>query len=204
MTSDTFFSKLKNLKQIGSIQKFSEIIESTADQLESALLQEGYSMENANKVATNAGVNALSAGVKNARTQIVLEAGNFEKLSQAITKALEIDNRPSQANVFTQKRVGGGRYNSRFNGNNQNGYNRNQNGNNQNRNQNGYNQNNRTDRYGRGGFNNHRYHQQNQPGSSRQVFVNRSENDQIPQQNNRVGGRENQANVTIAQVQNQP
>lgn len=215
-SSDTFFSKLKVWKQTGSLQKFVEEIESTTDKLEAALLAEGYSVDNAMKVATKAGIAALTNGVKKERTQLILEAGSFSKLSDAIAKAIEVDSRLPTASVLFNNRsnnFGSKGFNKRnnqngYNGNNQNGYNKNnQNGNNGNYQQNNQNQNNgngwnngnsrsdRNNRAGRGGFNNHQNQQNqnqhhNQPGTSRQVFCNSAENGQFPQQA-QVGGVEN-------------
>lgn len=207
LTSDSLFSKLKAIKQTGSLQKFTEEIEAITDKLEAALLQEDYSLENAVKVATKAGINALVSGVKKERTQIVLEAGNYLKLSDAISKAIEVDNKVQTANVFyNNSRTPPHRQSNRYNGNNQGRYNQNRYNGNYNQNQfeqhrNGYNNQNqnrgRSDRGGRGGFNNQRggyNNNQNTPGTSRQIFCNSAENGQFPQQN-RVGGETNQVQL---------
>lgn len=202
------------------MRKFTTEIEELAEQLETALLTEDYSAEHAERIAHKNAIKYLCEGLKNERTQLILEAGTFTNLSEATAKALEVDDKHHEAKIFFQQSNRGKRFNYRgghnqqnftnhHNGNNGryngnfNQYNRGGNGNSFNNNGfQTYHYNNRNNNNNNNGFQNRRNNEQrnnfgnnqnrhnnlnNQQGTSRQIFCNRAENGQFPQQN-QVGG----------------
>lgn len=103
---NTLIAKLNATKQSGGFVRFSEEVEKLTLQLERAYLSENVPIETATKLATNAGLKALSTGAKNNDVKQLFKFREFNSLTKAIEKASEIESEklPSDTEkVFTYK-----------------------------------------------------------------------------------------------------
>lgn len=89
ITSDGTVAKLKALKQKDSIETFCNEVENLTSQLKSCYVREQIPVDRANTMATKKGVEALVIGIKNTDTKLILKAGSFNKISDAIQKVME-------------------------------------------------------------------------------------------------------------------
>ncbi|XP_055635701.1 uncharacterized protein LOC129775246 isoform X3 [Toxorhynchites rutilus septentrionalis] len=89
---NTLIAKLNATKQSDSFVKFSEEIEKLTLNLERAYLNENVPLETATKLATNAGLKALSTGARNNEIKQLLKYREFNSLTKAIEKASEIES----------------------------------------------------------------------------------------------------------------
>ncbi|XP_062549700.1 myb-like protein P [Armigeres subalbatus] len=101
-TPNSILAKLNALKQRDSFEKFTQGIEKLTLELERAYLNENVPLDTATKLATGAGIKALTNGVKNDETKLLLKAGQFTALSKAVEKASEneAEKQTNVANVF--------------------------------------------------------------------------------------------------------
>lgn len=78
----TIIAKLNATKQRDSFEKLSESIEKLTFYLERAYLKEDVPLKTASKLTTSAGIKALTGGVKNDKTKLLLKAGQFDTFHQ--------------------------------------------------------------------------------------------------------------------------
>ena len=198
-TSDAILAKLKITKQNSTSEQFCDAVEKLTNDLRSTYLTEGIPPDTAEKMATKRGVETLINGIKNQDTKLILKAGNFEKINDAVQKLQENDSSESlqQKHIFhaTQRGHGRHRYQRGQSGrgygprgrntyNNSGRYNNNRNFNQYNNN--GYRTGNNNNWRGRG---NQQSYYRNQGAGQQIYYANQNQgNVQIPQQQQQIGG----------------
>lgn len=96
ITSEQVLAKLKTIKRGTAKQQYCEEVESLCSQLSRAYIKEGIPQAIAKKIATKAGVEILIKTVSAENAKIVLQAGSFPTIEQAIQKLNELpDNTES-------------------------------------------------------------------------------------------------------------
>lgn len=207
ISADVVLAKLNATRQSGALNKFSSEIEELTNKLELAYLNDQIPADIAAKMANKAGIKALAAGMKNTNTQLILKAGTFNTLNDAIGRAAENDNETtttaSVLNCNRQRYNGyrnnqrgyqrgrGGRYNQSYRQNNyQNNNHRNNNSNYNNnsnwRNSNGRNASNNNNQYQGNDRRQDRSNNDSRNNSNRgRVYQVSSENERNGQQDNR-------------------
>lgn len=103
----TIIAKLNAIKQGDSFEKFTEKIEKLTLDLERTYLSENVPFDTAVKLATSAGIKALTDGIKNSETKLLLKAGQFDTLTKAVEKASENEagnHANNTANVFAYQK----------------------------------------------------------------------------------------------------
>lgn len=96
ITSEQVLAKLKTIKKGTAKQQYCEEVESLCSQLSRAYIKEGIPQGIAKKIATKAGVETLIKTVSAENAKIVLQAGSFPTIEQAIQKLNELpDNTES-------------------------------------------------------------------------------------------------------------
>lgn len=89
VTPDNISTKLKATKQTGDLDQFCNEIDTLCNQLHASYIESGVPENVAKRMATKAGVEALTAGVGDRDTKIILKAGTHADVKQAIQKVLE-------------------------------------------------------------------------------------------------------------------
>lgn len=89
ITSDGLEAKLRALKQKDSIETFCKEVENLTSQLKSCYVNEQIPVDRANTMAIKKGVDSLISGIKNTDTKLILKAGSFIKINDAIQKVIE-------------------------------------------------------------------------------------------------------------------
>jgi hypothetical protein len=100
---EVILAKLANEKQITDLTKFTEQVEKLTLQLENAYIAEEVPLATASRLAIRAGTNALANGLKNKETQLIIKAGKFDTLAEAIGKANENEKSTTNNAVFYYK-----------------------------------------------------------------------------------------------------
>lgn len=114
---ETLLAKLNASKQTGNINEFAKQIETLTLELESCYLTENVPIEVASKLATRAGVKALTVGVRSPETKIILKAGQFNTLASAGEKAIENELAGNQQNASQMLYANRGNFHARGRGN---------------------------------------------------------------------------------------
>lgn len=125
--SDNVKAKLSSLKQKGSIEEFCEQVEKLTQRLAITYIDENIPADKANQMATKTGVESLINGTDHHDSKIILKAGTFSKINDAIQKLQENYSSKStnamQAQIYMANRSQthrgrgrGGRFNN-FRGN---------------------------------------------------------------------------------------
>lgn len=92
ISSDNVRAKLIALKQKGSLDEFCEQVQTLTQKLSNLYIDEKIPANKAIQMATKCGVDALISGMSNNETKIILKAGTFTKITEAIQKVQENDN----------------------------------------------------------------------------------------------------------------
>lgn len=100
---EVILAKLANERQTSELAKFTEQIEKLTLQLENAYVAEKVPLDTASRLAVRAGTNALASGLKNKESQLIIKAGKFETLAEAIGKATENEKNPTTNTVLFYK-----------------------------------------------------------------------------------------------------
>lgn len=118
-TAESIQAKLKAAKFKNSSQNFCEEIEKLAFQLKSAYISSKIPEDVASKMSTKSGVDALINGINNQEVKLILKAGTFTDLKDAIQKVNEnvLENSNVQVLSFNG-RQNNFRKNNRYNHNN--------------------------------------------------------------------------------------
>lgn len=152
ITSDNILAKLKSLKQTTSTNAFCEEVEKLTNQLKSIYISKKIPVDVATQMSTKSGIDALIRGTKNNESKIILKAGTFSKLHDAVQKLMENEteeNSSTTSQILTASRVNNqnrGRGSNNYRGNRR-GYSNSNRGH-----QNNFTRNN----YSRGHYNNYR------------------------------------------------
>lgn len=88
-TPDNLIAKLNATKQRGSINTFTDEIESLCTQLENTYITQQIPANVAKTMATKAGITALVNGILSNETKLILKAGNFTSIKEALQKVLD-------------------------------------------------------------------------------------------------------------------
>ena len=88
-TPENILSKMNAIKQRGSMNGFCEEIESLCSKLENTYIKQRVPATVAKSMSTKAGLNALINGINTPETKLILKAGNFTSIKEAIQKAQE-------------------------------------------------------------------------------------------------------------------
>jgi hypothetical protein len=67
-------------------------INELAASLQSAYLSEGVRADTAETFAKNRAIRTMASNARSERTKLIMEAGNFENLHDAITKSITVDS----------------------------------------------------------------------------------------------------------------
>lgn len=214
-TPDTIIAKLNATKQRGQLTSFCEEIENLCNKLENCCIMQEVPENVAKTMSTKAGVTALISGISASDTKLILKAGNFTCIKDALQKAQECTNDASTSQIFNVlSRLNFVRQNptSNFRGN---GFNRNRNFRRNNFNprpqqnyyqhQQGYYQSQRG-KYQRGGFNNRGRFNDNRPryDNSNRVYMANVDQPSGPPQNQNREGNNGQQHRPVQQNQQQP
>lgn len=89
ITAENLIAKLAAIKQTDNVTDFCEQVDKIIAQLKSVYLGDNIPEAIAQKMATKHGVDALIRGTKNNEARIVLKAGNFTNINDAIQKLQE-------------------------------------------------------------------------------------------------------------------
>lgn len=125
-TPDSIVAQLNILKQRGPITSFCEEIENLCGKLENVYVSHKVPADVAKTMTTKAGVNALIKGINASEIKLILKAGNFTSIKDALQKAQECTSDTSTSQVFNinnKQHHGRQDIRSNFRGN---GFNRNQ------------------------------------------------------------------------------
>lgn len=110
-TPSNILAKLKALRQTNTTESFGCEVEKLTEQLKATYINSGMPVGLATKMATDSGVDTLINGAKNQKTQLIVQAGTFSNISEAIQKMLKSDETSSNtAQIFWNVR---GNHNSR-------------------------------------------------------------------------------------------
>lgn len=105
VTSDNVVAKLKALKQKDSTESFCNKVEELTVQLRTSYIKEKIPMDRANIMATKVGIETLISGIKNTETKIILKAGQFSKINDAVQKVMENDTTTSATSISTNAQM---------------------------------------------------------------------------------------------------
>lgn len=86
---EAIIAKLANCKQRTNITEYTEEIEKLTMQLEAAYISKQIPAQVAQTMATKEGVKHMTAGLKDEKNSILVKAGQYTNISEAINKALE-------------------------------------------------------------------------------------------------------------------
>lgn len=92
ITPENITAKLKAVRQKGSAETFCEEVDSLTTKLKAVYIQSDIPEPVANNMATKAGVETLVNGTNSQETKIILKAGTFTDIKDAIQKVLENTN----------------------------------------------------------------------------------------------------------------
>lgn len=147
-------AKLNALRQTNTAELFGCEVEKLTEQLKSTYINTGMPPDLATKMATDSGVDTLIKGAKNPNTKLIIQAGTFSTVTDAVQKMLKNDVPPDNtAQMFWNTR---GNNSNRFHGGRgMRGNMRNLHSNNQNNSYSNYN------RRGRGSYNTRYFHSGN-------------------------------------------
>ena len=136
-------AKILNIKQLGkAANAYTKEIEDLTKSLQNAYINDGISAELSEKYSTQIAVKAMTKNCNNDRVKLVMEAGSFNNMNEAVSKFVASSTEATglqNSILFTSKR--NINYNKRGNVYNNRGYSR-----------------------GRGGYNNRNSHYNNQQG----------------------------------------
>lgn len=88
-TAENLIAKLSTVKQKDNVNTFCEQVEKITAQLKSVYIKDNIPEATANKMATKQGIEALIKGAKNHEAKVILKAGSFAHMNDAIQKFLE-------------------------------------------------------------------------------------------------------------------
>lgn len=99
-SASTVSAKLMAIKQNGrDTNAFVKEIENLTQQLENAYIVDGLPTNTAQKYATGVAVKSLANNARSAETKIVMKAGNFTSVSEAITKFVDASAEASTSQI---------------------------------------------------------------------------------------------------------
>lgn len=88
---ETIIAKLAACKQKADVVSFLKEMEALTAQLESAYITKKVPNEAAKDLATKAAIKHMAAGLKNKQTALILRAGTYKQMSDAVNKVLEVN-----------------------------------------------------------------------------------------------------------------
>lgn len=94
-------AKLKSIKQKENLDSFCDQIESIANKLKCTYLQQKIPEDVVNNMVKKVAVDALINGVSNSETKIILKAGNFDTVKDAIQKVQENNSNNQTSAMFS-------------------------------------------------------------------------------------------------------
>lgn len=112
-TPDAVIAKLRATKQKGNPEKFCEEIDDLTAKLKAVYLRENMPEALANSMSTKAGVDALTNGINSQELKIILKAGSFHNIKDAIQKVNEnasTSQNPAQVLTFNTRNDNNHRY----------------------------------------------------------------------------------------------
>lgn len=130
-TTDVLIAKLQNVKQSGkSANTYIKEIEGLTNLLKTAYISDGLTPILSEKYATNQAVLAMRNNASNDRIKLVMEAGKFDNLNEAVAKFIgttnDSNNQPTILYASQNNRNNrGNRRSSNYNNNNYNNHNAN-------------------------------------------------------------------------------
>lgn len=89
---ETIIAKLASCKQKADVISFTTEIETLASQLETAYISRKIPNDVAIELATKEAIKHMASGLKNSQTALILRAGTFKQLTDAVNKVLEVNS----------------------------------------------------------------------------------------------------------------
>lgn len=89
VSPENILAKLKSTKQKGDANSLCDEVDNLTNKLKSIYVGQGIPDGVAKSMATKAGVDALINGVNNFETKLILKAGNFSNIKEAVQKVQE-------------------------------------------------------------------------------------------------------------------
>lgn len=89
ITAQNIMAKLKASSQKNDLEKFCTDVDSLTTQLQNIYVSQKIPTEIAKSMAAKAGIDTLINGIKNTETKIILKAGNYSSVREAIQKVNE-------------------------------------------------------------------------------------------------------------------
>lgn len=102
VSSEQILAKLNGIKKGSPKQQYCDEIESLCSKLTRTYVKEGIPQATAKKIATKAGVETLIETVPTDNAKIILQAGSFQAIEQAIQKLNEL---PDNTDSNEQNRI---------------------------------------------------------------------------------------------------
>lgn len=97
ITADSLIAKLKTIKRSDDLNDYCEKVDKLCAQLKSTYVKDNIPQDTADKMAKKCGIEALIRGVKNPESRVILKAGSFDTLNDAVQKVMENDTRENSA-----------------------------------------------------------------------------------------------------------
>ena len=116
---ESIVAKLKQIRKKSSTAEFCDEVENLTLKLKNLYMEQQIPCNVANSMATKAGLESLINGISSNETKLILKAGNFPSIKDAILKVNENDNNGPQI-LFTQTRQPQNRFANNNNNNNRN------------------------------------------------------------------------------------
>lgn len=104
VSPENILAKLKSTKQKGDANSLCDEVDNLTNKLKSIYVGQGIPDGVAKSMATKAGVDALINGVNNFETKLILKAGNFSNIKEAVQKVQE-NNSSTQTNSQNSAQV---------------------------------------------------------------------------------------------------
>lgn len=102
VTAENLIAKMSTIKQNDDVSNFCDQIEKITTQLKSVYMTDKIPEITAHKMATKCGVDALVNGTKSNEVKIILRAGTFSHVNDAIQKLQENQNSNQPTREFSQ------------------------------------------------------------------------------------------------------
>lgn len=192
---ESLVAKLKQTKKKGTLTEFCDEVENLTLKLKNLYVEQRVPDAVAISMATKVGVDSLINGVTSNNLKIILQAGNFTDIKQAILKINETSTSSETAQVLMTSQQNKGRdYSSQRNNNHNNNKNNNNNHNYRNNNYSNHNNN----RNGNNNNNNNNYRNNNRSNNNgNNSYRNNSNNNGYRNNNRQQNGNNNQRRVYV-------
>lgn len=102
ISSDNIKAKMIALKKRGTVEEFCKEVENLTQQLAATYINETIPADKANQMATKSGIESLINGIDHTDSKLILRAGTFTKINEAIQKLQENYSEEKQKSSMAQ------------------------------------------------------------------------------------------------------